>query len=325
MTRNVLILGAAGRFGRATTRAFLDGGWTVTALVRDPARASLPAGVSPVTADVTDLPALARAAAGQDVIVHAINPPYPAWERQMPAITGAVIAAAQSSGAAVLIPGNVYNFGAGMPDRLGPDTPHAPTTRKGRLRVEMEERFRRAPGLRTLILRAGDFIEAETTGNWFDSILTKQIGAGRFTYPGPMGRAHAWAYLPDLARAAEALARDHADWAPFTDMPFAGFTLTGEELRAALEDAAGRLVRRRLFPWPALYAAAPFSRMMREVLEMRYLWRVPHRLSPDPLATALPGFRPTPLVTALADAIAPRLDSAPVTEAQDRATGARAA
>lgn len=34
MTDKVLILGANGRFGRATHKAFTDAGWDVTALVR---------------------------------------------------------------------------------------------------------------------------------------------------------------------------------------------------------------------------------------------------------------------------------------------------
>jgi len=42
---------------------------------------------------------------------------------------------------------------------------------------------------------------------------------------------------------------------------------------------------------------------MREVVEMAYLWRVPHRIDGAKLAAALPNFAPTPMESAFADAV----------------------
>ena len=44
---------------------------------------------------------------------------------------------------------------------------------------------------------------------------------------------------------------------------------------------------------------ALFSPLVREVLEMRYLWEVPHRVDGAPLAAVLPDLTPTPLDEAL--------------------------
>jgi hypothetical protein len=49
----------------------------------------------------------------------------------VPGLTAKVIAAAKATGAAVMIPGNVYVFGRDLPEVLTPDTPHAATIRSG--------------------------------------------------------------------------------------------------------------------------------------------------------------------------------------------------
>lgn len=230
------------------------------------------------------------------MIVHAANAPYPDWPKAVPALTRAVLGAAEASGATVLIPGNVYVFGAEMPEVLGSATPHRPTTRKGRLRAEMEAAFREAShrGVRTIVLRAGDFLEPQATGNWFDMVLARSLAAGKLTYPGRRDAVHAWAWLPDAARAAVGLAGIRESLPAFADVPFAGLSLTGEELRGNLSQAMGRELTVRGFPWTMLRLGAPFNAMWRELLEMRYLWDVPHRLDPGPLARLLPDYRPTP-------------------------------
>jgi hypothetical protein len=44
--------------------------------------------------------------------------------------------------------------------------------------------------------------------------------------------------------------------------------------------------------------------LWREILEMRYLWDTPHGLDGRPLSRLLPGFRATPLPTALRASLA---------------------
>lgn len=299
MTDRVLILGANGRFGRHAADAFARAGWQVTRAVR-PGKGGAP---GTVEAEATDADALSRAAEGHALIVNAVNPPYPDWARMVPAITGAVIAAARASGATVLIPGNVYNYGSHMPERLDAATPQAADTRKGRLRVEMEAAWRGA-GLPVILLRAGDFIDTEVSGNWFESHMAPGLKRGTLTYPGPTDRLHAWAYLPDMARAAAALAAIRADLPRFADIPFPGVALTGTDLARALSEVLGRPVRLRGFPWWAVRLAAPLWPMGRELLEMRYLWDRPHALDGTLFRRLLPEFRETPLREALAVSLA---------------------
>lgn len=233
-----LILGASGMFGRNAAAAFRAAGWTVRTFDRSRDE-------------------MTEAARGADVIVNALNPPaYKGWATVIPAITESVIAAARASGATVIVPGNVYHFGD-APGTWSEDTPPRPTSKKGRIRAAMEARYREAAeahGVRIVILRGGDFIDTRPGGAWMDIVLGG-IGKGALTYPGPTDIDHAWAYLPDMARAAVALAERREQLATFEDIPFPGLALTGETLRALVEAALGSKLRLKGTPWWAIRAA----------------------------------------------------------------------
>lgn len=299
MTDKVLILGANGRFGRGAYRAFSDAGWDVTALVR-PGKTHRG---KVIEADASNPVALSEAAKGFDVIVNALNPPYHKWAELLPVLTASVIAAARTSGATVLIPGNVYNYSTNPPTLLSAETPQTATNGKGALRVEMERSFRDAPNIRTIILRGGDFIEAEKTGNWFDGQITNKIDKGIITYPGPTDQTHAWAYLPDMTRAAVQLCEIRETLPRFADIPFEGFALTGDELITAVEDAIDQKLKVKTVPWGIISAVGIFSPLIREVVAMRYLWNKPHRLDGTAMDVLLPDFKPTPLRVALQQAL----------------------
>lgn len=69
----IVIFGAGGRTGRAAVTEALRRGHQVTAVVRDPARYSGPAGggVRVAAGDVTSVPDVIALAAGQDAAIHA--------------------------------------------------------------------------------------------------------------------------------------------------------------------------------------------------------------------------------------------------------------
>lgn len=288
MGRTALILGAHGRFGRHAAAAFGAMGWEIRRFDRGRAR-------------------LADVAQGASVIVNGWNPPYHRWAAEIPEQTRQVIAAGEASGALVIVAGNVYPFGPAAPERLNASVPHGAVNPLGRVRAEMEAALR-ASGVRVLILRGGDFIDSEPSGNWFDRVLTAELRQGRFRYPGPLDRRHAWAWLPDLARAAAMLTDRVERLDRFTDLPFPGYTLTGAEMQAALERCLGRRLRARRLNWLPLRPLAAVLPRWRGVVEMSYLWRKPHTLDGRAFRAMLPEFRETPLEAALASAIRHQID-----------------
>lgn len=299
-TPTVLVLGAGGRFGGAAVKAFADAGWRVLAQQRHPSPDTDPR-AQVLALGLDDADALARAAAGATVLVHAVNPPYDAWDRLMLPLARQAMDLAERLGALFMLPGNVYAYGEGMPARLDESTPEHPSTGKGRLRaaLEAELRDRAARGrLRAVVVRAGDFFGAGR-GSWLDLAVAKDLARGRLVYPGPTDRVHAWAYLPDLARSFAAVAAlpDHP---PFEALHFAGHAVTGAEFLDAVEAAAGRQgLRRGGMPWPLLRLAGLFVPTLREVVRMSYLWRVPHALDGRRLRARIGAEPHTPLVDAL--------------------------
>lgn len=302
MTQTVLILGAGGRFGRAAGHAFSEAGWDVRLATRTGKGPQI-SGALHVPCNAMDRVAVCAAAQGVDVIVNAVNPLYPEWAKMLPVITANVIAAGLESGATVMIPGNVYPFGPDIGEVWREGMPVNPPSRKGALRVQMEHSFAMAAqgGLRTIILRGGDFMERAKTGSWFETYIAHKSHKGAFTYPGRMDAVHAWAYLPDMGRAMALLADKRATLEPFTTFGFEGFSVTGAQLMAAVGKAVGTPQRASKFPWPAVRMMGLFNPLMREVQEMRYLWDTPHQLDGSALRALLPEFVPTPLDAALQD------------------------
>jgi nucleoside-diphosphate-sugar epimerase len=300
----VLVLGANGRFGLAAAQAFAAAGWRVGAQVRrDPAPA-MPPGAVVVRAPLAALASGDALAAlpGASVVVHAVNPLYTRWDEALPAATAAMDIAERLA-ARLLFPGNVYNYGEAMPPLIDETTTPRPTTDKGETRVAIENALAaRAAGgrLAAAVVTAGDFFGAGS-GSWLDQVVVRSLASGKLVYPGDPGLIHAWAYVPDLARAFVAVAA-LSDAAPFERFAFAGHSVTGEVFLAAVERAAGSLGaapargwRRGTMPWPVLRVAGIAVPLWRELAKMSYLWRVPHAIDGSRLAARCPGLRSTPL------------------------------
>ena len=321
--RSVLILGANGRFGHAAVLAFAGAGWRVLAQVRRVPSAPWPAGTSYLTTPLHDTATLAVQAAGASVVVHAINPPYTAWREQVLPLARLGMDLAQRLDATFMLPGNVYNFGAGMPALLTETAPEVPSGEKGQIRCELEAEMaaRAGQGLHSVVLRAGDFFGAGT-GSWLDQAIVKSMAKGKLVYPGPLGVPHAWAYLPDLARAFVAVA-ERPRVPGFERLHFAGHTLTGAQLLDAIEAAAASLglrpaegFRRGGMPWALIRLGGLVWPMWRSLAEMAYLWRVPHALSGAVLAQRVGVLPSTPLHEALQRSLidlghAPAMSAAP--------------
>lgn len=279
MTKTVLILGSHGGFGSNAASAFSWANWDVTCFDR-----------------ATDT--LPDAAWGADVIVNAWNPASSDWAKVIPELTRQIIDTAKDTGATVIIPGNIYGYGAGMPTELYETTPHHPTCSLGQVREDMEQAYRDA-GVRTIILRAGDFIDTTASGNWYDKVITAKLSKGIVEYPGDLDAPHTWAFLHDLADVAVGLAEKAQELPPFLEVNFPGYTLTARELHHALEEVTERSLTLRKMAWWPLQVAKPFWAMAKPLLEMRYLWDTPHSIQSARFAELLPEFESTPLLEAI--------------------------
>lgn len=284
-TRTALILGATGNIGAEVARRLVARGWTVRALHRNPdglvdrdERFEWLRGDAMSRGDVVD------AARGTHLIVHAVNPPgYHNWAGLVLPMIDNTIAAARASGARILLPGTVYNYGADAFGVFDESAPQHPATRKGAIRAAMEQRLEQAAaaGVRSLIVRAGDFFGPGHGDNWLMGVMLKpQKPVHAMFYPGKAGIGHQWAYLPDVAETMLRLV-EREDELP----SFAVFHMRGhwDEDGTRMIESVRRVTHRpklkvRAFPWWLTTLAAPFSELLRELKEMRYLWQQPVRM-----------------------------------------------
>lgn len=302
--KTALVIGATGGVGGAVAERLAADGWRVRALNRDPGKARIGReGFDWVRGDAMVEADVVAAAAGAEIIVHGANPPgYRNWAGLQLPMLASTIAAARASGARILFPGTVYNYGPDAFPTLTEASPQTPISRKGAIRVKMERALREA-GVPVLIVRAGDFFGPKPGNNWLSQGVVK---SGRpvtsVMYPGPLEVPHAWAYLPDVAETFVRLLA--TDLAPVEAFHMRGHQLTGQDLVAGLEAAAGRRLAVRRLPWLALAAAAPFNESLREMQEMRYLWNRPVVLDNAALVAKLGAEPHTPVVDALRSALA---------------------
>jgi len=180
---------------------------------------------------------------------------------------------------------------------LREDTPYAPVSRKGALRVQLAEMrlgAHRRGEVRLCLGRASDF---------FGPDLPYSVWSPRFferTFTGHAGECtgdpempHAYTYADDVARGLRTLGEREAAWGKVWHLP----TVPAESTRALAARLGAALQRdvrmERLSRW-ALRVGGLFSPMLRELAEMTYQWEAPFTVDDSRFRTTF-GVCPTPI------------------------------
>lgn len=293
----VLMLGATGGIGGEVARQLRDSGWQVRALKRGATEAvEHKDGMTWLRGDAMNAEEVAAAAQDCSVIVHAVNPPgYRNWSKLVLPMLDNTIAAAERTGAMIVLPGTVYNYGPDAFPVLKEDSPQRPQTRKGAIRVELERRLHAYTqrGGRVLIVRAGDFFGPKSGNNWFSQGLVKPgQPVTQISNPAQLGVGHQWSYLPDVARTMVELIARRETLDAFATFHMGGhWDADGTEMAQAIRRVAvrngGAEPKISAFPWWLVRVVSPFMTTFRELLEMRYLWRQPVRMDNAKLVAVL--------------------------------------
>jgi nucleoside-diphosphate-sugar epimerase len=269
-----LIVGA-GAIGSATARQLAEAGETVTLVTRSGSGPEHPL-IERVAADAGDAAALSRLAEGASVIYNCANPPYHAWPTDWPPLAKSMLSAAETSGAALVITGNLYVYGP-VDRPMTEDMPLAAPTRKGRVRVRMWQdaldayRAGRIKGVTEV--RASDYISPRY------SVLEMTLPALRadrtFWAPTPLDNPHTFTYTGDVARALVALGDDERAWGNAWHVPSPP-PMTVREFVSRTSRVAGLPApKMRKIPEPLIRTVALYDKWVREFVEMSYQWKRP--------------------------------------------------
>jgi nucleoside-diphosphate-sugar epimerase len=184
-----VVVGAGGVTGREVVRRLVRSGRAVRAVTRNGRDVGTP-GVEPWAADAGDLRDLTVACQGAATVYHCAMPPLQSWGQQFPAMTDAIIGAAEATGARVVYADDTWMYGR-VSGPMTEDLPYRPVSRLGVLRAWLAERFQHAAAAGRApvsIVRAG-----ELYGPGVRSVIAANVfGAVR------RGRTVRWLGDPDL-------------------------------------------------------------------------------------------------------------------------------
>jgi nucleoside-diphosphate-sugar epimerase len=294
-----LVLGA-GPVGSGTALRLAELGHDVTIATRSGSGPSHPS-IRRMRVDASDGVALAALAEGAATIVNAINPAYHRWPTDWPPIHRAVMAAAERSGAAIVLMDNLYPYEAdpanGPIHEHSPIRPHGP---KGEVRAEMRAELlvAHASGrVQAATVHASDYFGPGVVDAVFGARAIRPILAGKTVRAlGDLDVEHSWSYMPDVTATLVRVASDSSAWGRAWHVPSAPPVST-RELTAILAQAAGKTVKIASIPRWAIKAASPFVAMLRELEETRYQFELPFVIGDDAARREL-GLTHTPIEVA---------------------------
>lgn len=249
--------------------------------------ANLPVGVEFMSGDALNAQDVVRAMTGAEQAVITIGFEYSGkvWGEAWPKATANFIAAAEATRARIVHIDNMYMYGPQKAHENAPlheDLPLTASGRKPAVRSEttrMWQKAAREGRIRWASLRAPDFY-----GAGVDRSHIGETGLGRLA----QGKAamllmqpdqpHAFAYVPDIARAAVTLldAPDDA-YNQVWHVPCAP-TRTPRQLLQIGADALGQKLKLMAMPTIMLRAIGVFSPFLRECVEMRFTWNQPYHV-----------------------------------------------
>ncbi|MFG2908634.1 NAD-dependent epimerase/dehydratase family protein [Kitasatospora sp. NPDC048286] len=269
-----------GPAGAATARLLAEQGHEVRVVTRTgaPAGPAVP-GVEHLALDASDPVRLAKAARGAVALHGCAAPPLPQWTRLWPALADSLCAAAEESGAVLVMLGNLYGYGP-VAAPMTEDLPLAATGPKGRVRAAAWERARalhEAGRIRAVEVRASDFFGPGVTdgGHLAARVMPGLLKGRSLGVVGAPDAVHSWTYLPDVARAMVELAGEERAWGRAWHVPTApAVSMRAMVDRLVAEAGVGPVAVRRL-PAAVLAVAGLFSPLLRELWEVRYQFDQP--------------------------------------------------
>ncbi|RDV17068.1 NAD-dependent epimerase/dehydratase family protein [Pontibacter diazotrophicus] len=307
-TFRFLILGGTGSIGYAFTQELLRHQEQVTLLVRNKQKAAKLFGQWPtlqlIEGDAQDGELLKKLGAEATHIFHGLNYPYDKWQNNMERVTQNVIEAAAINKSTIFFPGNIYNFG--LVAAITEETPPKPTTKKGAIRVRLEQMLQQAAQqgkCRVINLRMPDFWGPNVMNEGIAPIFKGALNGKPMPWLYRNDIPHQLVYTPDAAYAYYELAKLQPKES-YTEYNYAGEVVPSiKQWQTRIATEAGTEPKHKVYPGWLFKLMGLFSPGMREISEMGYLLQNTILLKDDKLRQTLPNLRHTPMQQAIAETL----------------------
>ena len=281
-TKGLITVFGYGPTGEATVERLLARGQAVRVAQRK-RPANLPAGVAFINCDALNVDDVKRAVAGAEQAVITVGFEYAGdvWKMVWPKAMRNFIAAAEIENIRMVMVDNLYMYGP-QDGPLHEDMPLTSYGKKPAVRAEVTRIWQKAARerrVRLAALGAPDFYGPGVGRSHIGDSGLGLIAKGKTaTMIMDVDQPHAFAYVPDIARAVVSLldASDDA-FNQIWHVPCAP-TRTPRELLQMGADAAGQKLKVMAMPTMMLRAIGLFSPFLRECIEMRFTWNRPYHV-----------------------------------------------
>jgi len=292
-----------GPIGRYTAETLLHQGHRVRMINRSGVMRDQSADIELIASDAYDRSQNIALTRGATSIYFCIAPAYNAWATKFPPLQQAVLDAAIANQARLAVVENLYGYGA-FQGSLHEESPSAPTTRKGKIRLAMQQTLQSAHqrGLvRIAQGRASDFFGPYDTTMTNFAIMPALHGKSS-NLLGRLDQPHTFSYVKDFGRLMATLGTNEAAlgqvW--FTPSPPA---ITQAEFMQILSQIIEKPVKMRVLSPLMAQILGLFDKNIAEVHEMLYQFTAPFVVDTQKAQTAF-GLVPTPIDVALRETVA---------------------
>ncbi|MFF3936936.1 NAD-dependent epimerase/dehydratase family protein [Streptomyces phaeofaciens] len=300
---------ASATSGRQVLHAVLGAGPAGTALARELVRRGHAVrlvdrkgegpgidGVERYPADVATAEGARAAVAGAEVVYHCVNVGYHLQVEVMPRIQDAVLGAVEASGARLVVLDTLYPYGETGGAVMTEDSPWKATSRKGRMRAELDEKYlaaHREGRARVVLGRSADFVgpgvlNSSLGGAVFPAALTggEVVGLGDIDLP------HSYTGIQDVAAGLATLGERPEGDGRVWHLPTAPAVST-RAIHAMIERRTGRSLNVLVVEEPRPFGAFD-EQFMAEYAEMFYQHTEPQIVDSSAFERTF-GVAPTPL------------------------------
>ena len=271
-----VVIGATGGVGHWVVEKLLDRSYQVRIMARTPGKLkqfSSMDRVEIVQGDAANMSDVKKAAIGADSVYYCVNVPYPEWNSKVIPMFRNAITAVSENKAKIVFPGNVYVYGHARSDLVKEDHPFAAHTRKGKIRIQMEQMLDDAwktENIPYTIVRFPDFYGPFVINDLYAPIFRNALQGRPMTWYGKLDVPFEFAYIEDAAEALVMAGLDSGTNGESYNVPGVEVTTPRHWLQL-VASTAGTNAKIRTIPKFVIGVAGIFNPLAKEFYEMVYL------------------------------------------------------
>lgn len=208
MAETCLVLGATGGIGRAVVSQLLKDKKSVVLLSRNKEKVEKYFNEFPnikiLIGDASNLDDVLKASADCMALFYCVNTPYDKWTKTVRPLLKVSIDACIKNNVKLVFPGNVYSYGYAQYNRVDEMHPKFPHTKKGRIRLEMENMLYTAgkdENLKFSIIRMPDFYGPYVINGFSEQVFVNALSGKPLKWIGNKTVPIEYIFIEDGAKA----------------------------------------------------------------------------------------------------------------------------